>query len=110
MKRILKILILSIFFSISNSWAQNPYFLTLNKTSGLPSNVVYDAFQDSKGFIWFATAASITRFDGYLRAPFIHERYLSLLKMESLQLVFIVSLPNHLFLDEVPKVILIASN
>lgn len=32
---------------------------------GLPSSEVYHVFQDSKGFIWFATDMGVARFDGY---------------------------------------------
>ena len=32
---------------------------------GLPSGVVYDCLQDKQGFIWFATAAGLARFDGF---------------------------------------------
>lgn len=31
---------------------------------GLPSSVVYDCLQDKQGFMWFATAAGLARFDG----------------------------------------------
>ena len=45
-------------------WSQNPYYIPINNTSGLPSNSVYDIFQDSKGFMWFATGKGLCRFDG----------------------------------------------
>ncbi len=45
-------------------FGQNPYFQTIDKTNGLPSNSVYDIFQDSKGFMWFATGKGICRYDG----------------------------------------------
>lgn len=32
---------------------------------GLPSNEVYDIFEDSLGYLWFATDHGISRFDGY---------------------------------------------
>lgn len=32
--------------------------------NGLPSNEVYQVFQDSKGYIWFATSNGVSRFDG----------------------------------------------
>ncbi len=31
---------------------------------GLPSNVVYDVYEDSKGFMWFCTDQGISRYDG----------------------------------------------
>ncbi|WP_162903288.1 sensor histidine kinase [Taibaiella koreensis] len=36
---------------------------TINE--GLPSNTVYSAFQDSRGFIWFCTNWGVSRFDGH---------------------------------------------
>ncbi|MES2862878.1 MAG: histidine kinase [Bacteroidota bacterium] len=61
----MRILILSLFLFITNfGFGQNPYSITIDKTSGLPSNSVYDVFQDSKGFMWFATGKGLCRFDG----------------------------------------------
>jgi len=61
----LRILLLIIFLFISNlGIAQNPYHITIDKSSGLPSNSVYDIFQDSKGFMWFATGKGLCRYDG----------------------------------------------
>lgn len=44
--------------------AQDPYYIGINKTKGLPSNAVYDIYQDSKGFMWFATDEGLCRYDG----------------------------------------------
>lgn len=44
--------------------SQNPYNITIDQTSGLPSNSVYDIFQDSNGFMWFATGKGLTKYDG----------------------------------------------
>lgn len=44
--------------------AQNPYSITIDKSSGLPANSVYDVFQDKKGFMWFATDKGLCRYDG----------------------------------------------
>jgi len=61
----LKNFICSIFiFSFILGFAQNPYYQNIDKSSGLPSNSVYDIFQDHKGFIWFATGKGICRYDG----------------------------------------------
>lgn len=46
-------------------YAQDPYYVSINKLSGLPSNAVYDIFQDSKGFIWIANNEGLTRYDGF---------------------------------------------
>ena len=53
------------FFIITNlGVSQNPYSITIDKASGLPSNSIYDIFQDSKGFMWFATGKGLCRYDG----------------------------------------------
>ena len=54
--------ILLIFSSIC--FGQNEIYKNYTVKDGLPSNTVYKAFQDSKGFIWFSTDAGVSRFDG----------------------------------------------
>lgn len=44
--------------------AQQPLVRHYTVQDGLPSNVIYDVYQDSKGFIWFCTDQGISRFDG----------------------------------------------
>lgn len=44
--------------------AQQPLLKQYTIRDGLPSNVIYDIFQDSKGYIWFCTDQGISRFDG----------------------------------------------
>ena len=55
---------LLLFFLYLVCEGQNPYYQTIDTSSGLPSNSVYDVFQDSKGFMWFATGKGICRYDG----------------------------------------------
>ena len=50
--------------AITLSFSQNPYYTTIDNTSGLPSNSVYDIFQDSNGFMWFATGKGLCKYDG----------------------------------------------
>ncbi|ESU29561.1 hypothetical protein FLJC2902T_00260 [Flavobacterium limnosediminis JC2902] len=59
-------LLLSIIFvlTISLAFGQNPYYHNISKASGLPSESVYDIFQDSNGFMWFATGKGLCRYDG----------------------------------------------
>lgn len=45
--------------------AQDPYYTTISLSDGLPSNTVYDVLQDSKGFMWLATAEGLCRYDGF---------------------------------------------
>jgi hypothetical protein len=46
-------------------FGQEPYSLHLTQANGLPSNNVFSIFQDSKGFIWFATNEGISSYDGF---------------------------------------------
>lgn len=43
---------------------QDLSFSNYSIREGLPSTEVYNVFQDSKGFIWFATDHGVVRFDG----------------------------------------------
>ncbi len=45
--------------------SQNPNAIVINKLNGLPSNEVYNIFQDSKGFIWVAHNEGLSKYDGY---------------------------------------------
>ncbi|MFN8394000.1 MAG: two-component regulator propeller domain-containing protein [Bacteroidia bacterium] len=45
--------------------AQNPVAIRYTVDDGLPSNEVYDAYEDHDGNIWFATDHGISMFDGY---------------------------------------------
>ena len=42
-------------FPVMQHWAQ---------TNGLPSNIVFDVAQDSRGYIWFGSEKGLSRFDG----------------------------------------------
>ena len=44
--------------------AQPANAIHFTKADGLPSNNVYYVFEDSKGFLWFATDAGVARYDG----------------------------------------------
>ncbi len=64
MKKFLTIYILYLII-VQNLFAQTPHFRNYTVDDGLPSSLVYRAFQDSKGFIWFCTDKGLARFDGY---------------------------------------------
>jgi ligand-binding sensor domain-containing protein len=59
------VLILSLLLRLSSSIAQSLPFKHYTTLEGLPSQTVYEALQDRKGFMWFATSAGVSRFDGY---------------------------------------------
>jgi signal transduction histidine kinase len=48
---------------------QHPEFNNYSFREGVPSNEVYEIFQDSKGFIWFATDHGVAKFDGFEMKP-----------------------------------------
>jgi len=48
-------------------------FENYNLENGLQNNIVQQSFQDSKGFMWFATGHGISRFDGYRFTSFRNE-------------------------------------
>lgn len=45
--------------------SQTIFYDQLDIKSGLPSSVVYDIFQDSKGFIWIASDEGLLKYNGY---------------------------------------------
>lgn len=58
-------------------YCQEYSYKQFTTADGLPSNVVYSAFQDSKGFIWFCTNAGVSRFNGISFQNFTVEQGLS---------------------------------
>jgi len=44
--------------------AQQPSHWTLTVANGLPTNEVYDLFQDKKGYMWIATDKGVCRYNG----------------------------------------------
>lgn len=58
-------LLLALLFSCRISFSQNLSYKHYTVQDGLPSQTIYEAFQDSQGFMWFATSMGVSRFDGY---------------------------------------------
>ncbi|MFA5973679.1 MAG: histidine kinase [Lentimicrobiaceae bacterium] len=62
--------ILFIFFLVfilgfcANTFGQNPYIRHYTTLDGLPSNTIYQIYQDSHKFLWFTSDAGVTKFDG----------------------------------------------
>ncbi len=50
---------------INQVYSQSYNYKHYTVEDGLPSSEVYSAFQDSKGYMWFATDAGVSRFNGY---------------------------------------------
>jgi ligand-binding sensor domain-containing protein len=59
-------LLLCCLLAVSRLRAQNTYLRHFNTTDGLPSNNCFYTLQDTQGYIWIATDAGVSRFDGKL--------------------------------------------
>src|SRR5690606_8887627 len=59
-----KVFIVLLLFVSQFVFGQDPYYHLIDKAKGLPSNSVYDIYQDKKGFMWFATDDGLCRYDG----------------------------------------------
>ncbi|MDP3312039.1 two-component regulator propeller domain-containing protein [Lutibacter sp.] len=57
-------------FCFSNIHSQTPSYYHYTSSDGLASSTVYDIIQDKDGFMWFATANGISKFDGNHFATF----------------------------------------
>jgi hypothetical protein len=61
MKKVLFLFFILISLSLK---AQQPYAIELNENKSLPTNTVFNIYNDSKGFIWLATSKGLYRYDG----------------------------------------------
>ena len=48
----------------SNTFAQNPFIRHYTTLNGLPTNTIYQIYQDSHKFLWFTSDAGVVKFDG----------------------------------------------
>lgn len=60
----ISLLIIVLFAGMKSSVAQHRMLRHYDAKDGLTSNHIYEAIQDQKGFIWFATDNGVSRFDG----------------------------------------------
>ena len=60
--RIYTLLFLLLF--IGSAQSQELAYQQFTTDDGLPSSEVYDMYQDSKGYVWFATDRGLSKFDG----------------------------------------------
>lgn len=51
-------------FCFQTLYSQTPSYYHYTSSDGLASSTVYDIIQDKDGFIWFATANGLSKFDG----------------------------------------------
>ena len=49
----------------SNLWGQDYAAFPIGRQDGLPSNSVYDLFQDDRGFVWVSTENGLARYNGH---------------------------------------------
>lgn len=56
-------LILILILSWNSLWTQDYHAKTLTTENGLPSDVIYCAYEDSKGYIWIGTKNGVARWD-----------------------------------------------
>ena len=59
------LLLLSIHDLLAQKATFEPLFENIDITKGLPHNTVQKIFQDSEGYMWFATKDGLCRYDGY---------------------------------------------
>lgn len=55
----------AVFLHSKMLYAQSHHFINYSVDDGLPSDEVYDIFEDSDGFLWFATDRGVARYNGY---------------------------------------------
>lgn len=56
---------MSIVWSLNGLWSQTYPFTTIGLKDGLPQSSVFKVLQDRQGYIWMATEAGLTRYNGY---------------------------------------------
>lgn len=64
MKPVFFLFISLIIGSFANLIAQNPYIRHYTTSNGLPTNTIYQIYQDSHKFLWFTSEAGVVKFDG----------------------------------------------
>lgn len=103
-KGISLLIALLVFFALYTR-AQNPYYYTITDANELPSNEVYDLYQDKVGYIWIACEAGLVRYDGNIFKTFFTPtncgRAVSKIKEDSNGRLYVRDfLGNLIFLDK----------
>lgn len=63
--KIFSLILVVLISTIASAQDPHPSYKHYTVEDGLPSSEVYQVKQDSKGYIWFATANGVSRFNGY---------------------------------------------
>jgi two-component sensor histidine kinase/streptogramin lyase len=61
-------------FAMREARAQQPMVQHWSQASGIPSNIVFDAVQDHRGYIWFGNEKGLSRFDGKDAITYTHPK------------------------------------
>ena len=73
----MRLFLLIFLFNSFFTHAQDEIYRNYTVEDGLPSSEVYYSFQDSKGYMWFATDAGVSRFNGYEFENFTTKRWVN---------------------------------
>jgi sensor histidine kinase YesM len=57
------------------SAAQDPYVFPLGKDQGVETSTVYNIYQDTKGYVWFASETGLIQYDGNVSIQYSHPDY-----------------------------------
>jgi hypothetical protein len=84
--------------------AQEPYAVNITHKDGLPSNNVFQVFQDTKGYIWIAHQDGLSRYDGYeflnYTSPYQNSRAGSFITEDVKGRIWYENFDGHLFYVE----------
>jgi len=69
----IKIILVFFLTIITSVLSQNLQFRNYKVSDGLPQSQVYDVLQDIEGYMWFATAAGLSRYDGLKFTNYTHQ-------------------------------------
>jgi len=64
LKKVLNPFIFILLGFCANTYAQNPFIRHYTTLDGLPTNTIYQIYQDSHKFLWFTSEAGVIKFDG----------------------------------------------
>ena len=83
------------------SFPQSAYYNHITTNEGLPSSIVHDVIQDSKGFMWFGTESGLYKYDGYVfkkyNVPNTISTSYSAFKKDAKGTLFFKNFSNQLF-------------